>query len=286
MNKMAFMTMRKLYLIMSLMGTFALLAANEVLAASTDTQRHPVVGASLLVAFAIVYLSRRRAIGGWLLYFYIQLYLSLVVSLIFVTQVLSNLNPSKWDNSLLYVMFFLSVVPVLAAEAIEVFAATRLLFRRNEQNVKFLQNTLVALVATCAVALVIDLAYFRDDPALFFDILTFVSAMIWTLYFSKARRVKLVFIERNWAYTPYSERRVLTAEDKKKLRKRALIAALSTFVLFFLMMGSVLKDEEKQPDTGIFVVPLFSAFVAAVIAWYLPVRKKKTSTVENEQAKG
>lgn len=180
-------------------------------------------------------------------------------------------------------MFFLSVVPVLATKLLEVVAATKLLFRKNEQNVKFLRKTLIALVATSAIALAVNIGYFRDDPALFFDVLTLVFAIIWALYFSKARRVRLVFIEKNWIYTPYSERRALTAEDKKKLRNRALVSALVTFVLLLLMLGSVLKDEGKPPDMGIFAVPLFYAFVVAVIAWYLPIRKKKekTSSVEN-----
>jgi hypothetical protein len=118
------------------------------LTASADVPRQPLAGAGLFIAFAIAYLSRRRAIGGWLLYFYIQLYLGLAASLIFVPQVFSNLNPSQWDNSFLYVMFFLSGVPVIATELIGFVAATKLLFRRNEQNVKFLRQTLIVLVAT------------------------------------------------------------------------------------------------------------------------------------------
>ena len=95
--------------------------------------------------------------------------------------------------------------------------------------------------------------------------------------------MRLIFIERNWTYAPYSERRTLTAEGKKKLRNRALVSALITFILFLLLMGSVLKDEGKHPDMSIFAVPLFYALVAAVIAWYLPIRKnrEKTSSVDN-----
>ena len=50
------------------------------------------------------------------------------------------------------------------------------------------------------------------------------------------------------------------------------------------MMGSVLRDEGKQPDIGIFAVPLFYAVVVAIVAWCLPVRKKKkeTNTVVEE----
>jgi len=113
--------------------------------------------------------------------------------------------------------------------------------------------------------------------------LTLIGAIIWTLYFSKARRVRLVFIEKNWKYIPYSERRALNAEEKKKLRNRSLVFALVTFFLLLLIMGYVLKDEGKSLDTGIFALPLFYALVVAVIAWYLPVRKKqeKKSSLEN-----
>lgn len=255
---------------------------NEAFAASTDIQRNPAVGAGIWVVLAIVYLSRRRPIGGWLLYFYVQLYLGFAVSLIFLPQVFSNLNPSNWNNSLQYVMFFLSVVPVLVAQLTELYGATQLLFRKNESNVKFLRNTLIALCASSAVAIVIDLNYFKDDPGLFFDFLTLFFSAIWIWYFSKARRVKLVFIEKKWVYSPHSERRVLTIEDKRKLRKRAAIAALVTFVLFLLLIGSEPKNEGKQLDFGIFFVPLFYALIAAVVAWYLPLRKRKSSTENTE----
>src|SRR3989344_3473530 len=112
---MPFKYVRKLWSI-CLIGIVICLNANEVFAASADTPRQPAAGVGFFIAFAIAYLSRRRAIGGWLLFFYIQLYISLVFSLFFSSQIFSDLNPSQWDNSLLYVMFFLSVVPVFATE--------------------------------------------------------------------------------------------------------------------------------------------------------------------------
>ena len=272
---------QKPYLVTLFVGAFAFLVNSDALAASTDAPRQPVAGAGLFIAFAIAYLSRRRAIGGWLLYFYLQLYLSLLISLIFIPQVLSNLDPSQWDNSFLYVTFFLSVAPVVVVQLGEAVVATILLFKRNENNVKFMRNTLYALVITSAAALAIDIAYFSDEPAIFFDALTLVFAVIWSLYFLKARRIQMVFIDRNWSYTSYSERRALSQEDKKRLRKRAAISASVTFVLFLLLMGSTLQGEGKEPDMGIFAVPLFYGVVAAIIAWYLPIKKKKT---ENDLA--
>jgi hypothetical protein len=215
--------------ITQLIVAIALLQVTPVLAASADVhQQQPMAGASLFIAFAIAYLSRRRAIGGWLLYFYIQMYLSLLISLIFVPQAISNLTPSRWDNALLYVMFFLSVVPVLVISIVEVVAATRLLFRRTETNLIFLRWTLVALVVASIASIAIDVIWFKEDTGIIFDFITAFFAVIWAVYFRKARRVKAVFIDKNWVYDPQSTKRILTAEDKRKLRKRALIASLVT----------------------------------------------------------
>ena len=275
MDKMTFAMVHKPPIMTGLLGILTLLTTDPAWAASGDAPQQPLAGAGFLVTLAIVYHSRRRPIGGWLLYFYVQLYLSMAISLIFVPQVLANLNPSQWDNSFLYVMFILSVIPVLATEVMEVFAATRLLLRRNKENVRFLQNTLLVLVSSSAIALAIDLAYFKHDPALFFDIMTLLFSIIWSAYFWKSKRVRAVFIERKWTYTSYSKRRALTREDKRKLLRRALITTLASFVLFLLIMGYLLKDDSKQPDLSILWVPLFYAVIAGIVAWFLPIRKHK-----------
>lgn len=270
---------RKLLVTIFLTSIPLFLVANDVLASSADAQRQPVAGGGLLIACAIAYLSRRRAIGGWLLYFYIQLYGSLAFSLIFVPQALSSLNPNQWDNSTLYVMFFLSIVPVSVFLGVEVFAATRLLFRRNEANLRFLRKTLIGLVATGCLALVIDIAYFKDNPvALPMDSLTLIFATIWALYFWKSERVRAVFIEKNWVYVQYAVKTVLTSEHKKHLRKRVLIASSVTFVSFLLLMGLSAKD--KEPDSSILFVPIFYSVIAAVLARYLPIRKKKLQLLQ------
>nr|BDD45657.1 hypothetical protein 5 [Desulfobacterales bacterium] len=53
-----------------------------------------------------------------------------------------------------------------------------------------------------------------------------------------------------------------------------MIASVASFAFFLLLMGSVLNDEGEQPDLGIFTVPVFYAAVAAIVAWYLPIRKR------------
>jgi hypothetical protein len=142
----------------------------------------------------------------------------------------------------------------------------------------------VALVATSAVAVLLDLIYFHEIPAFLFlsDYLTFFFAIIWISYFWKARRVRLVFIDKSWAYTSYSAIRMLGPDEKRRLRKRALITAVVTFVVFLLIAGPSLKDEQEQLDISLFSLPLFCSFIAAVIAWYLPIRKKKPISVDDK----
>jgi S1-C subfamily serine protease len=216
-----------------------ILAIPEIIFAAQSGQK-PLIptafGAAFWGTLAIVYLSRRRAIGGWLLYFYVQLYLSLVVSLGFIPITLTYLNPNEWDSSKLYVFFLFSTIPVFAVQVVEVYAATKLLIHRYEKNLLYLKKVLIALATTSAVALIIDVAYFERAMTLYVDIITLIFAVIWLTYFSKAKRVRCVFIEGKWTYTADSKKRILTPEDKKRLRKRTVITSLFTFMIILSLM--------------------------------------------------
>lgn len=245
----------------------------EAYAAAGSNQGQSPAGAGLLVGLAIAYLTRRRAIGGWLLYFYMQIYSSLLVSLLVMNRVMANLSPASWDSAFLYALFFLGTVPVLLAEALEIYAGTVLLFRRNERNLWLLRYALLALTVSGSVSLGIDIAYFREFPTIFFDVLTLGFACVWSAYFWKSKRVRLIFVEKAWDNASASSPRNLSPAERRYLIKRAAIVGLVTFVLLLLMMGGALGD--KKPDAGIFILPIIYALVAAAIAWYLPIRKVK-----------
>lgn len=259
-----------------LAATVVALSASEAVAASAHAPRQPVGGLGLLLAAAIPFLSRRRAIGGWLLYFYIQLYATAFIALVFLTQLISDLNPRTWDDPLLYVMFFLSVVPVYVAQVAEVLAATILLFWRNEKNLMFLRTTLFAVIAASAATVTIDAVYFSDDTTALLGLVTLVFAIVWSLYFSKARRIRMVFVDRNWDYASYSQRRLLSSGDRVRLRRRVLFTASATFGLLLWAMALDLKAEGNRPDLYLLVVPLVCAVVVAIIAWYLPIKRMKS----------
>jgi hypothetical protein len=223
----------------------------------------------LVVAWGIAYLTRRRPIGSWLFYFYFQLYLSFLFSFIFLPGVISNINPSGWDNSQRYSMFVASTVPVIAAQWFEVFAATRLLIRRNAQNLWTLRLLLFILIVLSAASTAIDLAYFQTNAV--FDIMTLVFAIIWSLYFYKSVRVKQVFVDHTFSHPDAAPKR--SPAEWRYVGKRAVIVGVITFFVMLPIIGS--NRGETKPDVHMFVLALIDAAVFAAFSLLFPIRKKK-----------
>src|SRR5438270_14039679 len=105
----------------------AILVSGNAWAATATTAGHSNGAPGFLLAFAIAYLARRRQIGGWLLYFYMQLYISFLLDLILWVPAITELSPGKWDSSRLYVLYFVSMVPVILVMVMLVVTATTFL---------------------------------------------------------------------------------------------------------------------------------------------------------------
>lgn len=199
----------------------ALLAPISVLAASTESyQSSPGVGGGFFIVWGIAYLSRRRAIGGWLLIFYLQLYLSALISVLFVPLLISALQPSRWDNTEIYVIFLLSIVPYSIVQFVQLVAATLLLVRRSETNLNFLRHVQTALVVLNFISIaIVFICFFTVNPERAIGLVVVGAfllpfAICWSMYFRGSKRVRAVFIDKNWAYQP----KPLAAEDKKTRR--------------------------------------------------------------------
>jgi hypothetical protein len=192
--------------------------------ATTSQPANNTLGSWLFVAFGIAYLTRRRAIGGWLFYYYLQLYGSFLVSLVFLPSILSNLNPAGWDTNARYTMFLLSTVPVLVMQYTEVISASVLLKRRNEPTLRFLRVILIGLAIASGAAFAIDAQYFPESVPI--DGLTLFFAVIWSVYLFVSKRVKSVFIENSWAHRDAVPAR--TRAEWRHVFKRAALVALLT----------------------------------------------------------
>jgi hypothetical protein len=166
-------------------------------------------------------------------------------------------------------MFFASTVPVVAAQWFEVFAATRLLIRRNAKNLWTLRVSLFILIALSAASTAIDLGYFQANAV--FDIITLVFAIIWSLYFYKAVRVKQVFVDHTFNHPDAVPKR--SPAEWRYVGKRALVVGVITFFVMLPIIGSNLGD--KKPDVHMFALALIDAAVFAACSLLFPIRKKK-----------
>jgi hypothetical protein len=232
-----------------------------------------VGGLGLLIA----YLTRRQKIGGWLLYYYMQLYLSLLVLLAGTFVSLEYFNPGRWARTDLYIWYLLSTVPPISSQLFETAAGTYLLARPTEQNVRRLQYAIGALLATTVVALLIDVKFFDDASSLALDTLTIVFSTIWLAYFRVSVRVRRVFVERNWVYleeVPTSK----TLGERRYLRNRSLVWAGGMYVAGLILIA--VSEAEKKPDPPmLFGVPLVYAGLAALISYACPISKKKRASL-------
>lgn len=271
------------YAIVVLVAIVLLLVSLPVLALDAAARRtlgESSVKAGPVIAIAIAYFSRRQPIGSWLLCYYVQLYSAIALTTWLFVIGYQHLAPSTWDSAFRYVMFLLSVIPLQIARVVEVILGTRLLLRRTQERLRALRWALIAMVFTSGVAVGIDAYFFPVAQKVFVDALALGFSVTWLAYFYRAKRVRLVFIEGKWKYEANAAKRVLTSEDRRRLRRRTLIASTVTFVVLLVLMGLSLGD--KKPDGGIFFVPFFYAAIAALLAWYLPLRKRGAESPSSE----
>ena len=256
----------------ALLLAFNAFAANDTQTTSTGTSSFGAVG------FAIAYLTRRRAIGGWLFYYYMGAYVGCALQLLFLPAIISNIAPNGWVSAKLYVLYLASTVPVVLSLFAQVIAATRLLIRRNERSVQILRIALAALFLTTAASIPIDVIYFNSGAEIALDALTLFSSGVWSLYFWKSVRVRKVFIENSWnADGAWQKAPPRTPQERRYILKRTGIVTAVTFVVLLILVGVVMGY--AKPNSELFTTPCFYAVVAAIISALSPISKKKRAAL-------
>lgn len=260
----------RLALMLILLG----IAGPALAAANTST---PTAPSGFLIALLVVYATRRRAIGGWLFYFFVQTYFSALLAGVLTAMGASNFEMARWDSAKLYVWYLLSLVPALAAQAWEVIVATQLLRNRTAQNLERMRTATTAVLVTAAVALCIDIAYFDQAVTLMMDILGLFFAIVWFAYFRRSLRVKAVFVDHNWV-NPHEEaaKKPLTAVERKYLRKRALVVGLVFYIGTVVLLA---QGVDEPPTSALFLSPLPLALLAALCGRYLTLDEKKRASL-------
>src|SRR5580658_6597383 len=105
-------------------------------AGSTSSPNSPTFSPGFLIAWLICNGRKRSPIGGWLFFFYWQLYSGLLISAAFFAMNLQSYVPENFDNSRQFVLFLASSVPGLVLFAIKCAVGTLLLSARTWDMLK------------------------------------------------------------------------------------------------------------------------------------------------------
>ena len=234
----------------------------------------PLCGAA--IAAFICYRARRRAIGGLLLYYYINVYGGALIICIMTFASFTNYFPQNWADNSLYTLFVISTIPTDLANIAEIIVASFLLnkrFRRTS-TVNFLRGIFIFSFIFSIIGLGIDAGHWKESIP--FDILGMIWPVIWFFYFTFSKRVNLVFKSNEWDYQKFSSEDQIMSEvdivkptvspdQKGKYRKKATIyIVISVIVLIF---GTILVYKLEQDFKGLQTIA-FIIIMAWGMGWY------------------
>ncbi len=151
-----------------------------------------------LLLFFICYTRRKSAIGGWYLYFLIQLFLGIAILIPMSLLGLSNYNPLNHQSFGYYILYLISTVPSDLFMIGQVIIAIKLILisGRDWKYVKLLIFVLLGDLLFSIIALTIDAFFWPDYLA--FDVLALIWPCIWLPYFIKSTRIKAVYKTKTW----------------------------------------------------------------------------------------
>lgn len=222
---------------------FALITGRVYVLAQSHTSSNPStttgsVAAGVLITYWICNSRKHHAIGGWLLYFYIQLYGGALFSLLIFFTIFQNFNPEIWDDKALYTLYLISTVPSYISILGQVSVASMLLSKRfrNVQTVNWLRIFFVVSFVFSLIGLLIDSTHWPKNASLNF--LPLIVSAFWFLYFTFSKRVDLVFKQANWdpkAMYPLSTSAETQVVSKRWLRNYLIVIGIIIFLFLLLI---------------------------------------------------
>lgn len=151
----------------------------------------------LVLLFAIVAgITKRRPIGGWLMFFYCQIYLGALISALLLGQTYLAYIPKPWANETRHMLFITATMPRLLGFLILAGVATVLLAKRDLGWLSRFRFVFAVELVLMLVALGIDYFYFNNAFQANFGRLAIFFA--WFAYFYSSDRVHRVFVTHDW----------------------------------------------------------------------------------------
>lgn len=168
----------------------------------------PRLNAALLTAAFICALvsvfRRRKAIGGWLFYFYYWIFAFLLA---YAKDALQNARvfvPSYYSQVINHEALVLAVFPRFFGMLAVVVIALVLLVNREKAWLERLRVVLLAEGVIAGVSVLLDIWYFPSST--FSNVSRWIGLCLWVLYFYFSKRVQRVFGTKDSEAPPLVER--------------------------------------------------------------------------------
>jgi hypothetical protein len=149
-----------------------------------------------IIAWIVCNGRKRNPVGGWLLFYYWQLWSGLFISGVFFAINIQSYVPENFETGRLFGLFLASTVPVVLLLLVQIVVATVILSFRTPDMLRLLRWTLVAQVVVVAGGAAIDAKYYPDNIA--FSVVALIQETLWMVYFFKSTRVRHVFESQDW----------------------------------------------------------------------------------------
>ncbi len=193
---------RNVFFVLYLFFIAFLLPENILAAESTQTAKPPAAIGVTFWLLLICYWNRKKPIGGWLLYYFITLFVGSIMSiiLIFFTLTLSNFNPMNWENKSRYFLYIITTVPGYVFLLSQILLSYYLLseIRRDWKHIQILRKILLADFIFSVFYIPIEITYWSLTGSTILNGFSAMVSLIWYFYFKKSIRVKCVFKDKAW----------------------------------------------------------------------------------------
>jgi hypothetical protein len=157
--------------------------------------------AAVILLALLSYFRRKEAIGGWLLVFFCQMYVGVVVVLLGSIPIVARAFPAT--PTVAAPASKLVVLVTLLRLAASVVVATVSTFLLRDQNSVWVERLRLALGAALflnGITLIIDILYFPST--LVRNLFGWLVLLAWLISFFVSVRVRMVFFSKTWGETP------------------------------------------------------------------------------------
>lgn len=165
------------------------------------------------VALISAYLRRKNEIGGWLFVYLIVLFGGSIIFLPQMIPLFSYYTPSVWDDKSLYIQFIALNAPIMVLTLGQIIIGAIIFIKkfRSWKLVKLLRVILGLEIGFILIKIVTWQAEPQLRPAdITPDIVSLIWPSIWLLYFIFSKRIRRVFLTKDWGVIKLSDSVILT----------------------------------------------------------------------------